>query len=69
MNGTQDPWSALSFRDPATAPAGVTVHVVQLATHTQDMQNLTPRSLLGVFEAHKKFHDLALTWLAEAPTP
>ena len=69
VNGTQDPWSALSFRDPATAPAGVTVHVVQLATHTQDMQNLTPRSLLGVFEAHKKFHDLALTWLSEAPTP
>jgi pimeloyl-ACP methyl ester carboxylesterase len=65
VNGSLDPWSALSLRDPATAPAGVTEHIVQLATHTQDMQTLTRNSLLGVFEAHKKFHDLAVVWLAE----
>jgi hypothetical protein len=29
------------------------------------MENLTQGSILGVFQAHKLFHDLAVQWLAE----
>ena len=65
VNGSLDPWSSLSFTDPATAPRGTTVHVVALGSHCTDLQNLSSQSALGVFEAHKIFHDLAVTWLAQ----
>lgn len=65
VNGSLDPWSSLSLTDPATAPAGTTVHVVALGSHCTDLQNLDRSSSLGVFEAHKKFHDLAVGWLAQ----
>jgi pimeloyl-ACP methyl ester carboxylesterase len=65
VNGSLDPWSSLSLTDAATAPAGTTVHVVALGSHCTDLQNLDRNSTLGVFEAHKKFHDLAVSWLAQ----
>lgn len=68
VNGTNDPWSSLSLRDPAAAPNGVTVQLVQLGAHCQDFSNLGPRSLLGVFEAHKTFNELAKKWIA-TPNP
>lgn len=64
VNGALDPWSSLSFTDPATAPAGVTVHTVALGSHCTDLGNLDRGSSLGAFEAHKKVHDLAVQWLA-----
>jgi len=64
VNGSNDPWSSLSYNDQATAPAGVTTHVVAKGTHCSDMSNLTPNSTLGVFEAHVKFNQLAKQWLA-----
>ena len=68
VNGTSDPWSALSLNNPAEAPQGVTVQLVQLGAHCQDMTNLSPRSLLGTFEAHKTFNELAKKWIA-TPNP
>jgi hypothetical protein len=29
----------------------------------RDLQSLQPDSVLGVFKAHKQFHDLALSWI------
>ena len=65
VNGSLDPWSSLSLTDASTAPAGTTIHVVALGSHCTDLQNLDRSSTLGVFEAHKKFHDLAVGWLAQ----
>lgn len=65
VNSSLDPWSSLSLTDPAAAPAGTTVHVVALGSHCSDLQNLDRNSLEGVFEAHVKFHDLAVGWLAQ----
>lgn len=65
VNGALDPWSSLSLTDASAAPAGTTIHVVALGSHCTDLSNLTPQSTLGVFEAHKKFHDLAVQWLAQ----
>jgi pimeloyl-ACP methyl ester carboxylesterase len=63
VNGTQDPWSALSFTQ--TAPAGTSLYVVQEGQHCEDMRALQQNSLLGDFEARLKFHDLAKTWLSQ----
>ncbi len=63
VNGSLDPWSSLSFTDKASAPAGLTPFVVARGSHCEDLDNLTPDSILGVFQAHKRFHDLALGWL------
>ncbi len=61
VNGSQDPWSALSFTD-STAPGGMTTFTVATGSHCEDLQNLTPDLVLGVFKAHKLFHDLAVQW-------
>ena len=65
VTGSNDPWSNLSFTDPGAVPAGDTAFNVQGGSHCQDQYNLSPDSLLGVFQAHKLFHDLAVTWLAQ----
>jgi pimeloyl-ACP methyl ester carboxylesterase len=62
VNGSLDPWSSLSFTD-SSAPAGLTTLVVATGSHCEDLQNLTTDMVLGVFKAHKQFHDLARTWL------
>ena len=62
VNGSLDPWSSLSYTD-ASAPAGLTTFVVATGSHCEDLQELQPDSILGVFKAHKLFHDLALQWL------
>jgi hypothetical protein len=64
VNGSLDPWSALSFVSQASAPPGVTAFVVRNASHCTDLFNLTRESKLGVFEARKLFVNLARTWLA-----
>jgi pimeloyl-ACP methyl ester carboxylesterase len=63
VNGSLDPWSSLSLTDARSAPAGVTAFVVQTGSHCEDLDNLTQDSVLGVFQAHKRFHDLARAWL------
>jgi hypothetical protein len=65
VNGSLDPWSVLSYTDQATAPAGVTTKVIALGSHGTDLENLTPNSTLGVFEAHKQLVELARQWLAQ----
>jgi hypothetical protein len=65
VNGSDDPWSALSFNDPARPPRGLAVFVIQDGIHGEDLHNLQPNDLLGVFQAHKSFHDLAVRWLAQ----
>jgi hypothetical protein len=65
VNGSLDPWSSLSFTDPSGVPAGNTVFVVDQGSHCSELSNLKRGSLLGVFEAHVKFHDLAKAWLAQ----
>ena len=62
VNGTEDPWSSLSFTD-SSAPAGFTTLDVATGSHCEDLEALTPDSVLGVFKAHKLFHDQARIWL------
>jgi pimeloyl-ACP methyl ester carboxylesterase len=59
--GSLDPWSVLSFEneDP---PAGLTTLTVATGSHCEDLQNLMPGLVLGVFKAHKQFWDLATQW-------
>ena len=66
VNGSLDPWSSLSFTDGST-PAGLTPFVVATGSHCEDLQNLTTDMVLGVFKAHKQFHDLAVSWLRQRP--
>ncbi|MEO8703037.1 MAG: S28 family serine protease [Kofleriaceae bacterium] len=63
VNGSLDPWSALSPTE-STPPAGLTTLVVKTGSHCEDLAALTPDSILGVFKAHKTFYDLAKTWTA-----
>jgi pimeloyl-ACP methyl ester carboxylesterase len=65
VNGSDDPWSSLSFTDPSAMTQGNSAYVVQHGSHCEDLYNLTSTSLLGVFEVHKKFHDAAKQWLAQ----
>jgi hypothetical protein len=65
VNGTFDPWSSLSFTDPNSPPVGTSVFIVAQGHHHQEMDNLKPDSLLGVFEAHVRFNQLAKQWLAQ----
>jgi hypothetical protein len=69
VNGSADPWSALSLTDPSSTPPGSEVFVIQQGSHCSDLQNLTRDSMLGVFEAHLKFNRLAKRWLAETSAP
>ncbi|MFT3693365.1 MAG: S28 family serine protease [Kofleriaceae bacterium] len=63
VNGSNDPWSSLSYTDSA-APAGLSTLVVATGSHCEDLESLTLDSVLGVFKAHKEFYDLATTvWL------
>jgi hypothetical protein len=62
-NGSLDPWSSLSLVDPDSTPAGLDTFVVQTGSHCEDLQNLQPNSVLGVFQAHKRFYDLAKKWM------
>jgi hypothetical protein len=39
--------------------------VIQDGIHGEDLHNLLPTDLLGIFQAHVKFHDLAVKWLAQ----
>jgi len=48
VNGSADPWSSLSYTDSSAC---------------EDLESLTTDSVLGVFKAHKLFHDLAVTWI------
>ena len=64
VNGSLDPWSSLSFTD-ASAPQGLAAFVVQTGSHCEDLQNLNFDLVLGVFKAHKLFHDMARTWLSQ----
>jgi len=64
VNGADDPWSTLSITS-TKPPKGLTTLVVQTGSHCSDLNNLQPTSVLGVFQAHKQFHDLAVQWLAE----
>lgn len=61
VNGSLDPWSSLSYTD-SSAPAGLTTFVVATGSHCEDLQSLTTDLVLGVFKAHKQFHDLAVEW-------
>jgi pimeloyl-ACP methyl ester carboxylesterase len=61
VNGSADPWSSLSYTD-SSAPAGLTPFVVATGSHCEDLSSLTNDSVLGVFKAHKLFHDLAVQW-------
>jgi hypothetical protein len=63
VNGSLDPWSALSYTD-STAPGGMSTLVVKTGSHCEDLESLTQDSVLGVFKAHKKFHDLLKVWTA-----
>lgn len=65
VNGSFDPWSALSFNDPSAPPTGSTVFVIQQGAHHVELANLERTSPIAVFEAHVKFHDLASRWVAE----
>jgi hypothetical protein len=47
VNGAADPWAAASFTEPRHAPAGLNVFVI----HGEDLHNLEPDDLLGVFQA------------------
>jgi hypothetical protein len=61
VNGSVDPWMSLSYTD-TSAPAGLTTLVVKTGSHCEDLESLTADSVLGVFKAHKLFHDLAVSW-------
>ncbi len=61
VTGSLDPWSVLSFED-ADPPPGLTTLTVATGSHCEDLQNLTPDLVLGVFKAHKEFWDLATQW-------
>jgi pimeloyl-ACP methyl ester carboxylesterase len=63
VNGTLDPWSALSYAWQEQAPDGVTVATVVGGSHCSDLDNLMPDSRPDVVAAHQRFHDLALEWL------
>jgi hypothetical protein len=63
VNSSEDPWSSLSILDPSRAPSGVMTFLVQGGSHCEDLDNLRPDSLLGVFQAHKLFFDQAAKWL------
>jgi hypothetical protein len=65
VNGTFDPWSSLSFDDPASPPPGATVFVIAQGSHHSELVSLDRDSPLGVFEAHAKFIELARGWLAQ----
>ena len=65
VNGSADPWSSLSLTDPSAVPAGISVLVVRDGSHCEDLTNLYPGELAGVFEAHLKFNQLAKEWLAQ----
>jgi hypothetical protein len=65
VNGSDDPWSTLSFNEKTKTPAQLTSFVVKTGSHCQDLYNLTPQSVLGVFQAHTTFYGLATTWLAQ----
>jgi hypothetical protein len=62
VNGSLDPWSSLSYTD-TSAPPGLTTFVVATGSHCEDLESLTPDSVLGVFKAHKLFYDLATEWI------
>src|SRR5262249_19295690 len=66
VNGSLDPWSSLSFTDASSAPAGLATFVVATGSHCEDLDNLQPMSVLGVFEAHRKVFAAATSWLAAA---
>lgn len=63
VNGTLDPWSALSFTSQDMAPDGITVALIQGGSHCTDLDNLMPWSSADIFAAHKQFFDLAVSWL------
>ena len=63
VNGTEDPWSTLSFTDSSAVPAGITVKTVQGGSHCSDLTNLDSSNSLGVFEAHVQLNTLAKGWL------
>jgi Serine carboxypeptidase S28 len=61
VNGTEDPWSGLSLM--GDMPPGLSSFVIRGGAHRSEWINLMPDSPLGVFEAHKRFHDLAKKWI------
>ena len=61
VSGTDDPWMPLTVTDPSAAPNN-TAFMVATGSHCEDLEALTGNSVLGVFKAHKQFHDLAVTW-------
>ncbi len=63
-NGEHDPWATLSFTDPSAVAPGVTAMVIRGGSHCEDLQNLYSGALVGIFEAHKRFVELARGWLA-----
>lgn len=65
VNGALDPWSPLSFTDPARPPGKSTVFMIANGSHCTDLSNLKPDSPIPVFEAHVEFVKLAKSWLAE----
>ena len=63
VNGTLDPWSALSFTSQDVAPSGITVAIIGGGSHCSELDNLTPTSPPDVLAAHQQFYDLAVAWL------
>jgi pimeloyl-ACP methyl ester carboxylesterase len=63
VNGTLDPWSALSYQWQEQAPDGVTVSTVVGGSHCSDLYNLSPDSSADVVRAHQTFQQLAAGWL------
>jgi hypothetical protein len=63
VNGTLDPWSALSYAWQEQAPQGVTVSTVVGGSHCSDLSNLGPDSPPDVVAAHHTFRQLASQWL------
>jgi len=63
VNGTLDPWSALSYTSQALAPDGITVATIAGGSHCSDLENLQPSSKPDVFAVHQQFYELALAWL------
>jgi pimeloyl-ACP methyl ester carboxylesterase len=63
VNGTLDPWSALSYQWQEQAPDGVTVSTVVGGSHCSDLYNLQPDSNPDVAAAHQTFQQLAAGWL------
>jgi hypothetical protein len=65
VNGSLDPWSALGFPENHPNTPGITTFTVADGSHCTDLATLMPAgTLLGDFQAHKQFHDLATQWLA-----